>query len=46
VARAESIPLHRGRTTIVVQTRVTRADGRLAAIITQTQMVLAAKGQD
>ena len=46
VAKAESIPLHRGRTTIVIQTRITRNDGRLAAIITQTQMVLAAKGQD
>ncbi|HKS60894.1 MAG TPA: PaaI family thioesterase [Xanthobacteraceae bacterium] len=46
VARAESIPLHRGRTTIVVQTKITRNDGRLAAIVTQTQMVLAAKGQD
>ena len=44
VARAESIPLHRGRTTIVIQTRITRNDGRLAAIITQTQMVLEAKG--
>src|SRR6187402_2529555 len=43
VARAESIPLHRGRTTIVVQTKITRADGRLAAIVTQTQMVLEAK---
>ena len=43
VARAESIPLHRGRTTIVIQTRITRNDGRLAAIITQTQMVLEAK---
>jgi 1,4-dihydroxy-2-naphthoyl-CoA hydrolase len=42
VARAESIPLHRGRTTIVVQTRITRNDGRLAAIVTQTQMVLGA----
>ena len=46
VAKAESIPLHRGRTTIVIQTRITRNDGRLAAIITQTQMVLEAKGQD
>src|ERR1044072_8728339 len=35
VARAESITLHRGRTTIVGQTSVTRADGRRAAIITQ-----------
>jgi 1,4-dihydroxy-2-naphthoyl-CoA hydrolase len=41
-ARAETIPLHRGRSTIVVQTRITRSDGRLAAIVTQTQMVLEA----
>jgi len=39
-ARAECIPLHRGRTTTVWQTRITRGDGRLAAIITQTQLVL------
>jgi uncharacterized protein (TIGR00369 family) len=43
VAHAETIPLHRGRSTIVVQTRITRNDGRLAAIVTQTQMVLGAK---
>ena len=46
VARAECVPLHRGRSTIVVQTRITRSDGKLAAIVTQTQMVLEAKGQD
>jgi 1,4-dihydroxy-2-naphthoyl-CoA hydrolase len=40
VAHAECTPLHRGRTTMVWQTRVTRADGRLAAIVTQTQLVL------
>jgi uncharacterized protein (TIGR00369 family) len=40
-ARAECTPLHRGRTTMVWQTRITRGDGRLAAIVTQTQMVLA-----
>ena len=45
VARAECTPLHRGRTTIVVQTRITRNDGKLAAIVTQTQMVLEAKGE-
>ena len=39
-ARAECVPLHRGRSTIVVQTRITRGDGKLAAIVTQTQMVL------
>ena len=43
VARAETITLHRGRSTIVVQTRITRADGRLCAMVTQTQMVLTAK---
>jgi 1,4-dihydroxy-2-naphthoyl-CoA hydrolase len=41
VARAECLPLHRGRTTMVWQTRITRGDGRLAAIVTQTQMVIA-----
>jgi len=39
VARAECTPLHRGRTTMVWQTRITRGDGRLAAIVTQTQLV-------
>ena len=39
VARAECTPLHRGRTTMVWQTRITRGDGRLAAVITQTQLV-------
>lgn len=37
----ETTPIHRGRTTMVWQTRVSVADGRLAAVITQTQMVLA-----
>jgi acyl-coenzyme A thioesterase PaaI-like protein len=32
--------LHKGRTTMVWQTRITRGDGRLAALVTQTQMVL------
>lgn len=39
-ARAECTPLHRGRTTQVWQTRITRADGKLAAIVTQTQLVM------
>jgi uncharacterized protein (TIGR00369 family) len=43
VARAECTPLHRGRTTMVWQTRVTRGDGKLAAIVTQTQLVLGSK---
>jgi uncharacterized protein (TIGR00369 family) len=43
IARAECTPLHRGRTTMVWQTKITRSDGRLAAIVTQTQIVLAGK---
>src|SRR5437764_445319 len=39
VAKGECTPLHRGRTTMVWQTRITRGDGRLAAIVTQTQLV-------
>ena len=38
--RAECTPLHRGRTTMVFQTRITRGDGRLAALVTQTQLVM------
>jgi len=41
-ARAECTPLHRGRTTMVWQSRVTRSDGRLAALVIQTQLVLPA----
>jgi 1,4-dihydroxy-2-naphthoyl-CoA hydrolase len=40
VAYAECTALHRGRTTMVWQTRITRGDGRLCALVTQTQMVL------
>jgi 1,4-dihydroxy-2-naphthoyl-CoA hydrolase len=43
-ALAECTPLHRGRSTMVWQTRVTRGDGKLAAIVTQTQLVLSPKG--
>ncbi len=42
-AFAECTPLHRGRTTMVWQTRVTRGDGRLCALVTQTQLVLERK---
>ena len=41
-ARAECTPLHRGRTTMVWQTRVMRSDGRVAALVIQTQLVLPA----
>jgi 1,4-dihydroxy-2-naphthoyl-CoA hydrolase len=40
IAKAECTPLHRGRTTMVWQTRITRGDGRLCALVTQTQLVL------
>ena len=39
-AYAECVALHRGRTTMVWQTRITRGDGRLCALVTQTQLVL------
>jgi uncharacterized protein (TIGR00369 family) len=41
-ARAVCMPLHSGRTTIVLQTNITRSDGKLAAIVIQTQIVLPA----
>ena len=37
---AECTPLHRGRRTMVWQTRVTNENGKLLGIVTQTQMVL------
>jgi uncharacterized protein (TIGR00369 family) len=40
VVRAESTPLHKGRRTMVWQTRVTDASGRLLSLTVQTQMVL------
>jgi len=36
----EATPVHRGRTTMVWQTRITTDAGRLAALVTQTQLVL------
>jgi 1,4-dihydroxy-2-naphthoyl-CoA hydrolase len=36
----ECLPLHRGKRTMVWQTRVTSEGGRLIAMVTQTQMVL------
>jgi uncharacterized protein (TIGR00369 family) len=43
-ALAECTPLHRGRTTMVWQTRITRPDGRLAAVVIQTQLVIPPRG--
>jgi 1,4-dihydroxy-2-naphthoyl-CoA hydrolase len=36
----ECLPLHRGKRTMAWQTRISNEDGRLIAIVTQTQMVL------
>ena len=39
-ARARCVPWHKGRTTMVWQTTITRGDGKPAAIVTQTQVVI------
>jgi 1,4-dihydroxy-2-naphthoyl-CoA hydrolase len=39
---AESVPLHRGRTTQVWQTTIKSQAGKLCAVVMQTQMVLPA----
>ena len=39
--RAEATPLHRGKRTMVWQTRITDEAGRLLSLTIQTQMVLA-----
>jgi 1,4-dihydroxy-2-naphthoyl-CoA hydrolase len=36
----ESIPVHVGKSTSVWTTRITRDDGKLVAVVTQTQIVL------
>lgn len=36
----EATPVHRGRRTMVWQTRITNPEGRLLALVTQTQLVL------
>ena len=41
---AECTAFHRGRTTMVWQTLTKSDDGKLCAVVTQTQLVLAAKG--
>jgi len=37
---AETQPLHRGRTTMVWQTAIKNSDGKLCALVTQTQLIL------
>ena len=41
--RGESIALHRGRTTQVWQTTITNDQGKLCAVVTQTQLVMEAR---
>ncbi len=36
----ECVALHRGRTTMVWQTSIRNADGKLCALVTQTQLVI------
>jgi 1,4-dihydroxy-2-naphthoyl-CoA hydrolase len=36
----EAVPIHRGRRTMIWQTRITSSEGRLIAMVTQTQLVL------
>ena len=38
----EAVPVHRGRTTVVCQTTVKSEAGKLVALVTQTQLVIAA----
>ena len=38
----ESVPVHRGRTTVVCQTTVRGDTGKLVALVTQTQLVIPA----
>ncbi len=40
VVIGESVALHRGRTTQVWQTSVRNAEGKLCAIVTQTQLIM------
>jgi len=40
VVTGESVALHRGRTTMVWQTSIRNAEGKLCAVVTQTQLVL------
>ena len=36
----ETTPVHRGRRTMIWQTRISTSEGRLVALVTQTQLVL------
>jgi len=38
----ESVPVHKGRTTVVCQTTIRNDAGKLVALVTQTQLVISA----
>jgi 1,4-dihydroxy-2-naphthoyl-CoA hydrolase len=40
---AEAVPVHKGRTTVVCQTTIRSEAGKLVALVTQTQLVIAGK---
>ena len=40
VVTGEAVALHRGRTTQVWQTSIRTAEGKLCAVVTQTQLVM------
>ena len=42
VVTGDSVALHRGRTTHVWQTTIRREDGKLCAVVTQTQLIIPA----
>ena len=44
VATARAVPIHKGRKTMIWQTTITRGDGKVAAIVTQTQMIIEWQG--
>ncbi len=44
VVTGEATPVHKGRTTQVWQTRITSGEGKLVALVTQTQIVLPPRG--
>ena len=46
VLKAESVPLHIGRSTMVWQTTIRDGEGRRVAIVTQTQMVIPVRREE
>jgi len=44
IVTGECVPLHRGRTTMVWNTKIRNAEKKLCAVVTQTQLLLDAAG--